>query len=73
VPDGVLFRKLADESVILSLDAETYFGLDEVGTRTWELLAAAPNLQAAFETLCAEYDVDSGQLRRDLEELLSNG
>jgi len=70
VPDGILFRELDGESVILSLDAETYFGLDEVGTRTWQLLRAGPTIQAAYDTLCAEYDVDAGQLRRDLEELL---
>ena len=64
VSDGILFRELDGESVILSLGAETYFGLDEVGTRAWELLRAGPTIQAAYEALCAEY------LRRDLEELL---
>lgn len=54
----------------MSLDAETYFGLDAVGTRFWTALGAAPSIQAAFETLCAEYDVAPEQLRRDLEELL---
>ena len=71
VPDGVLFRELAGESVILSLDSETYFGLDEVGTRTWALLGAKPTIQAVYEALCAEYDVDGAELRRDLEELLA--
>lgn len=70
VSDSILFRELDGESVILSLDAETYFGLDEVGTRAWELLRAGPTIQAAYEALCLEYDVDSEQLRRDLEELL---
>lgn len=70
VPDGILFRELNGESVILSLDSETYFGLDEVATRTWELLRTGVTIQAAYETLCSEYEVDSEQLRRDLEELL---
>jgi hypothetical protein len=70
VPDGILFRELDGESVILSLDSETYFGLDEVGTRTWELLRAGPTIQAAYEVLCAEYDVGGEQLRRDLQDLL---
>jgi len=70
VPDGVLFRELQGESVILSLDSETYFGLDEVGTRTWELLSAEPTIDAVFETLCSEFEVGRDQLRRDLEELL---
>jgi hypothetical protein len=70
VSDSVLFRELDGESVLLSLDRETYFGLDEVGTRTWQLLTTQPSIEAAFETLRAEYDVDSEQLRRDLEDLL---
>ena len=70
VADGVPFRELEGESVILSLDAETYFGLDEVGTRMWGLLAESPTIQAAFEKLCLEYEVDPDQLRRDLGELL---
>ena len=72
VPDGILFRELDGESVILSLDSETYFGLDEVGTRIWELLRAGGRSVRAYETLCTEYDVDSEQLRRDLEELLGS-
>jgi hypothetical protein len=68
--EGVLFRELDGEAVILSLDAETYFGLDEVGTRVWGVLGQSPTIQAAFETLCLEYDVDKDQLRRDLEKFL---
>ena len=68
--DGVLFRELIGESVIFSADAETYFGLDEVGTRIWGALGESPTIQAAFEKLCLEYDVDHDQLRRDLEKFL---
>jgi hypothetical protein len=69
-PDGVLFRDLNGESILLNLDSETYFGLDEVGTRMWQVLTTQPTIQAAFDDLCAEFDVDGEQLRRDLEELL---
>jgi hypothetical protein len=70
VAEGVLFRELEGESVILSLDSETYYGLDEVGTRIWSVLAESPTIQAAFERLCQEYEVESDRLRHDLEELL---
>ena len=70
IPDGILFRELNGESVILSLDSETYFGLDEVGTRIWELLRAGGTFETVYETLSSEYDVDGAELRRDLEELL---
>jgi hypothetical protein len=68
--EGVLFRELAGEAVLLSLGSETYFGLDEVGTRMWNVLNASATIQAAFDQLLEEYDVDEPQLRRDLEAFL---
>ena len=41
VPEHVASRDLDGELVLLNYDSETYFGLDEVGTRIWEVLQAA--------------------------------
>lgn len=77
VPDHVVVRELEGESVLLNLDTETYFGLDEVGTRMWQLLTTLPNAQAAYDALLAEYDVDPETLADDLmalvEQLLDHG
>ena len=70
VPDNVMFRELDGESVILDLDSESYFGLDEVGTRIWLAIIAAASIQDAFDTLSAEYEVAPDTLRDDLNELL---
>jgi hypothetical protein len=32
IPDSVMFRELEGESVILDLDSESYFGLDQLDT-----------------------------------------
>ncbi len=69
-PSHVLVRELEGESVLLNLDSETYFGLDEVGTRMWVSLTTAPSIEAAFETLKGEYDVAPEKLRDDLEALI---
>ena len=42
VPDDVLMRELDGESVLVHLDSEACFGLDDVGTRMWALLTSAP-------------------------------
>jgi hypothetical protein len=63
-------RELGGEAVLLNLDSETYFGLDDVGTRVWHTLTGAPSIQAAYESLLAEYDVAPQVLRQDLEALL---
>lgn len=70
VPESVLFRELEGESVLLELDAEQYYGLDDVGTRMWLALTRNDTVQGAFEELLGEYDVEPARLRRDLLELL---
>jgi hypothetical protein len=70
VPQSILVSNVGEESVLLNLDSERYFGLDTTGTRMWEVLNNSPTVQAAYETLLAEFDVDGEQLRRDLCELV---
>jgi hypothetical protein len=70
VPPDVLMSNLDGESVLLNLQTETYFGLDEVGTRMWDALTGAESIQAAFDALAGEYDVEPAELRRDLADLL---
>ena len=72
IPDGVLISKLQDESVILNLDSERYFGLDDVGTRFLSVLTTSESIEAAYQTLVNEYKVDGQMLRQDLIELIEN-
>lgn len=71
VPGHVLVRVLDRESVLLNLETEQYFGLDETGTRMWQLVTASPNIGSAYQELLAEYEVDPELLRSNLMELLS--
>ncbi len=71
VPTDVLVRFLDRECVLLNLDTERYFGLDETGTRMWQLVTSAPSIDAAFQELLAEFDVEPELLRANLTELLS--
>lgn len=70
VPEDVLIRELDGESVILNLKSERYFGLDEVGTRMWEVLSTSGTIADAYQTLLSEYDVVPEQLQSDLDNLL---
>ena len=72
IPDDVLISKLQEESVILNLDSERYYGLDDVGTRILSVLTTSDSIEAAYETLVKEYDVDPQVLRQDLLELIQN-
>jgi hypothetical protein len=69
-PENVMFRELEGEAVLLNLDSECYFGLDDVGTRMWRVLTKSNSIQDAFEILLTEYEVEPDLLREDLIDLL---
>jgi hypothetical protein len=72
VPDDVLISHLQEESVILNLDSERYYGLDDVGTRVLSVLTTSDSIETAYERLRQEYNVDPQVLRADLLALIEN-
>ena len=70
VPSDTLINILGGESVLLGLKSQQYFGLDEVGTRMWNVLTSSPSVEAAYETLLEEYEVEPETLRQDLYDLI---
>jgi hypothetical protein len=69
-PD-VISQEVSGETVLLDLESEHYFGLDEVGTRIWQLAKETDDLNAIYQTLLAEYDVAENRLQQDLDNLLA--
>ena len=70
VPKDVLISRLQEESVLLNLDNESYYGLDDVGTRMLSVLNSSDSVQSAWLQLVDEYDVDREVLRDDLVSLV---
>jgi hypothetical protein len=70
VSRDVVFRELAGEGVVLDLKGGTYFGLDEVGTRIWQLIEERGRLRDVFDALLAEFDVQPATLEHDLLSLV---
>jgi hypothetical protein len=70
-PAHVLVRILDRESVLLNLETEQYFGLDETGTRMWQLVTGSPNIESAYQELLSEFDVEPELLHSHLAELLT--
>jgi len=70
VAPDVLFRLVGDEGVLLNLNTTLYLGLNPVGTRMWHALTSASSIQAAYNALLGEYEVEPAQLRADLEEFI---
>ena len=68
--ENVLSQEVNGETVLLDLNGEAYFGLNEVGTRIWQLLKLECTIAEALNTLSDEYDVARDQLENDVGDLL---
>ena len=74
IPDQVMARQVGEETVILDLASGTYFGLDPVGARIWQLMAESKTLVETCAVMLTEYEVTQEEIERDVlrlaEELL---
>ena len=70
ISEEALSQEVNGETVILDLKSESYFGLDEVGTRIWQLLQEHGDVQKTFDVMLDEFDVAEDQLENDMSALL---
>lgn len=70
-PD-VLVQNMANQAVLLDLESEHYFGLDEVGMDIWQGLEAGMTTEAIRAKLLAEYDVEEQRLDGDMEAFVGS-
>lgn len=66
----VVASQVAQETVLLNLNTASYFGLDEIGSRMWQLATTSASLQQAYDTFLAEYEVEADVLRSDFTALM---
>ena len=71
ISDEVLSQEVNGETVLLDLEGESYFGLNEVGTRIWQLITAEQTVAEVLSILSDEYDASREQLEIDVGELLA--
>jgi len=75
--DGFIEAEIDGEVVALNIEQGTCYGLNQVGSRIWNLLLAPARISVICETLLAEYAVPADVCERQvldlLEELCSEG
>lgn len=69
VPEHVVYRDFAEQTVALNLQTGRYHGLNPTAAAMLEALQEAPTIAAAAERLAPEWDVEPGLLLADLLEL----
>ena len=66
----VLSQVVAGEAVLLDLNSERYFGLDEIGSQVWRSIDEGTGLEGAVEAIAREFETDEGTLRSDIGRLV---
>ena len=66
IPAPVMARQVGEETVILDLTSGTYFGLDPVGARIWQLMVEGKTLAEVCEAMLAEYEVTAEKIEGDV-------
>lgn len=61
---------LAGEAVILDFKSGVYYGLNEVGTRIWNLIQQPKSVSEIRDAIVAEYEIEPELCDRDLKALL---
>jgi len=67
----MLFNKIDEEVVMLSITNSEYYGLDKVGSRIWELLESPVSMKELVRMLLEEYDVSQEQCEIDTVTFLN--
>jgi hypothetical protein len=72
---GLVTSNIDGEIVMMSVDNGEYYGLDEIGSRIWDLLENTISVENLVEKLTEEFEVEKGDCMNDtiefLKELLS--
>lgn len=67
----LVFAQMVDnEMVLLDMNSEHYFGLDEIGTAIWQAMQESENMNQVFARLLEQYDVESDILKKDLMDFV---
>ncbi len=68
--DTVFAQEVDGEMVLLDMESENYFGLDEVGTSIWQAMQEYETLQEVLNAMLEQYDVEEEVLEKDLSDFV---
>lgn len=70
--DSVITAEMGEETVMMGMEQGKYYGLDDIGSRIWELLEEPRTLSALCETLRDEFEVEETSCREDVLDFLQH-
>jgi len=67
IPEHVTHQVVGSEAVALDLASGTYFTLNRVATRIWQLAAAGESRSSVLASIVSEFDVTELRAAADLD------
>lgn len=62
---SLLYSKIGDEIVLLTIESGKYFKVDPIGSRIWELIKEPCTIEKICSQLVEEYDVSPDQCLKE--------
>lgn len=66
----LLYSKIGDEIVLLTVESGKYFKVDAIGSRIWEIIKEPITIEALCSQLVEEYDTTMEQCQKDIMPFL---
>ena len=70
LPPKVTFGRMDDELAILHEETGQYYGLDDVGSRVWEVFHETSSLREAHTVLMEEFEIEESDLEEAIIEFV---
>lgn len=68
---GLVAADMDGQKVMLNIDKGKYYGLDDIGSRIWELIEKPRTVRELVAVLLQEYDVEDEICQRDVLAFLN--
>ena len=69
--DTIVSSELIDETVMMSVEKGTYYGLDDIETKLWQIIETPMSVSALCDSLLSNYDVSREQGETDVLTFLN--
>lgn len=67
----ILFSSIDDESVLLSIEQNNYYGMDSIGSKVWEILKEPTSVENIVLLLMEEFQVSQTTCISDVTTFLN--
>lgn len=72
IKDNFVSSESDNELFLMSLENNSYYGLDEIGKRVFEIIQKPLSFSEIVQILMNEYDVDEETCKTDLENFFNS-